>query len=173
MGVNDGFYDYHQGVVQSSAYRDLGSNLLRETASRLVSPLRNLPVDPDQQAKIWPACVNLALSCEISLKLLLWTETGKMARGHGLDQDLYQKLSEGRRDSIRDRVINRMRPLGSAMADYSPDRFEDDLTASDRTFSNERYIYEVVTGRGHQVRPAFLDVFSGVLLDESRGSDRA
>lgn len=66
-----------------------------------------------------------------------------------------------------------MRPLGSAMADYSPDRFEDDLAASDRTFSNERYIYEVVTGRGHQVRPAFLDVFSGVLLDEARGSDRA
>lgn len=168
MSTADGFYDYHLGIVQASVYRELGSTFLRKAVSCLVSTQNRLPDDPDLCYKMWPACVNLAFSCEISIKLLLWKESGEMTKGHRLKRDLYCKLSEIRRKSICERVITGMRPLGSALSDYSFDRFDEDLSASDNAFFNERYVFELTPGVGHGLRPAFLDVFSDVLLNEAR-----
>lgn len=168
MSTADGFYDYHLGIVQASVYREFGSSFLHKVVSCLVSAPNGLPDNPDLRNKIWPACVNLAFSCEISIKLLLWKESGEMTKGHRLKRDLYCKLSEKRRKSICERVITRMRPLGSALSDYSSNRFEEDLLASDNTFFNERYVFELTPGVSHGLRPAFLDVFSEVLLNEAR-----
>lgn len=168
MSAADGFYDYRQGIVQALTYRELGSSLLHKIVSCLTSPPDRLPDDPYLCYKMWPACVNLAFSCEISMKLLLWKESGEMTRGHRLKRDLYCKLSDKRRSAICERVITQMRPLGSALSDYSSAHFDEDLSASDSTFFNERYVFELTPGVGHGLKPAFLDVFSEVLLNEAR-----
>ena len=163
---SEGFYNAYQCIVQASTYRELGSRLYWDTSRQMRVRPHGCEIEPSLSWRMWPACVNLAFSCEISLKLLVWLETHTMAKGHRLWTDLYSKLSEDRKATISDKVVKRMRLSGSAMVDYSPGQFDEDLKASDRTFVNERYVFEMIPGATHSVRPLFLDVLSDVLIQE-------
>lgn len=154
---NSEFYSHPQAKVLAETYYNLGYNLYKT-----ILPLLTVPnCKTEDTWKLWPAFVNLSFSCEIVLKIFYENDNGKMAHGHSLKQDLFNKLSDASQKLISDKTINCMIANGSKNYTYTD--FCDDLTKSENTFANERYVFEVVPGKGHSLQCGFLLSFANAL----------
>ena len=53
--------------------------------------------------------------------------------------------------------------IANGSENYTYTDFSDDLTKSENTFEYERYVFEVVPGRGHSLQCGFLLSFANAL----------
>lgn len=151
------FYSHEQAKVLAQTYYDIGYKLYES-----IMPLvKRDDCKEEDKWKLWPAFVNLSFSCEIVLKLFYENENGKMAHGHKLFVDLYNKLSSDSKKIISDLTINSIRINWNPQ--YTYDNFEEDLRKSENTFVTERYVFEVVPGRVHVLQYGFLLEFAKIL----------
>ena len=160
---NSEFYSHSQAKVLAETYYNLGHDLYKT-----ILPLLTIPnCKTEDTWKLWPAFVNLSFSCEIVLKLFYENDNGRMAHGHKLKRDLFDKLSDKSQKLISDITINCMIANGSENYTYTD--FSDDLTKSENTFEYERYVFEVVPRRGHSLQCGFLLSFANALNILSKG----
>lgn len=152
------FYNHSQAKILAETYYNMGHDLYIT-----LLPVIKLPdCKAEDMWKLWPACVNLAFSCEILLKLFYENENGKIAHGHKLYNDLFKKLSYDSQKMISDTTISSMKVNGHKNYTYAD--FKDDLIKSENTFSYERYVFEIIPGKGnHGLRLGFLLSFARVL----------
>lgn len=160
---NSEFYSHPQARILAETYYSLGHDLYKT-----IYPLLTVPNPKTEDAwKLWPAFVNLSFSCEIVLKLFYENDNGRMAHGHKLYKDLFDKLSDDSKKLISDVTINCMMANGSK--NYTYVDFCADLIKSENTFAYERYIFEVVPGKSHGLQCGFLLSFANALNILSKG----
>ena len=111
--------------------------------------------------RLYPAFVNLSFSCEIILKLFYENDHGKIARGHKLYKELYNKLSANSKKIISDITVNAMK--NNYDLAYTNETFINDLKKSENTFAHERYSFEMIPGISYSLQCAFLATFSRML----------
>ena len=85
------FYSHAEAKILAETYYNIGNDLYQAL-------LPNFQANTPSQEDVWrlyPMFVNLSFSCEIVLKLFYENDHhGKIARGHKLYKELFNKLSD-------------------------------------------------------------------------------
>ena len=151
------FYSHAEAKVLAETYYNIGNDLYQAL-------LPNFQANTPSQEDVWrlyPVFVNLSFSCEIVLKLFYENDHGKIARGHKLYKELFNKLSNDSKKIISDITITIMK--NNYDANYTNKLFIGDLKKSENTFTHERYSFEMIPGTSHELHCSFLLAFSHTL----------
>lgn len=112
---------------------------------------------------VFPAITTAAFSCEIALKNLIYSETGREVKGHNLNK-LFRQLSLDKQRYYRDTTIN----LYNVCSEYQKhdarideNRFKELLLICSNNFVDFRYLYE----GGKKTDLDFLEAFMFAVND--------
>ena len=151
------FYSHEQAKVLAETYYNIGNDLYQS----LLLKFQTKTSSEEDNWRLYPAFVNLSFSCEIILKLFYENDHGKIARGHKLYKELYNKLSANSKKIISDITVNAMK--NNYDLAYTNETFINDLKKSENTFAHERYSFEMIPGISYSLQCAFLATFSRML----------
>ena len=112
---------------------------------------------------VFPAITTAAFSCEIALKNLIYSETGREVKGHNLNK-LFKQLSVDKQSYYMDVTIN----LYNMRSEYQKhdarideNRFEQLLLICSNNYIDFRYLYE----GGKKTDLDFLEAFMFAIND--------
>lgn len=152
------YYNHDQAKIMAATYYKLGSELYQQ----LLPQISIANPKKEDVWQLWPAFINLSFSCEIILKLFYENDHGCIRSGHRLYSDLFNKLSEASQLIISDVTVNFIKTI--YQIDYTKNEFIEDLKKSEKTFADERYVFEIKQNKiVGSLQCSFLNEFSKAL----------